>query len=113
MQFQQLRSLESFPAPIQPMSPLPSWAQPKALLNLRNISNDDVSREIGRRTLGGEGGSETRGFRRVPRQLDVRDRILRGFTLAERYDMLITNIYSTHPVFKFSEIYIYKDFNKS
>ena len=27
------------------MSPLPSWAQPKALSNLGNNSNDDISRE--------------------------------------------------------------------
>ena len=27
------------------MCPLPSWAQPKALLNLGNTSNDDISRE--------------------------------------------------------------------
>ena len=44
--FQLYWSLERYPAPIQPMIRLPSWAQPKALTNLGNTGNDDISREI-------------------------------------------------------------------
>ena len=45
MQFKQLQSLESFPAPIHLSSLLPSWAQPKAFTNLGNNIHDDISRE--------------------------------------------------------------------
>ena len=79
MQFQQLRSLERFCAPIQPLSLLPPWAQPKALSNLGNISNDDISRENlvvihseGKEARKLEGFAEFRG------SLDVGDRILEG-----------------------------------
>ena len=67
------------------MCPLPSWAQPKALLNLGNTSNEDISRE--RLVVVHSEGKEARkleGFAEFRVSLDKGERILGGFTLAER-----------------------------
>ena len=55
---------------------------PKALSDLRNIRNDDISRE--KLVVVHSEGKEARKLEvwRVPRNLDVGDRILRDFTLA-------------------------------
>ena len=67
------------------MCSLPSWAQPKALPNLGNIRNDEISRE--RLVVVHSEGKEARkleDFAEFRGSLDKGDRILGGFTLAER-----------------------------
>ena len=76
------------------MCSLPSWAQPKALLNFGNTSNDDISRE--RLVIVHSKGKEARkleGFAEFRGSVDVGDRILQGFTFAEQYDSLRLLIY--------------------
>ena len=67
------------------MCSLPSWAPPKALSNLGNNRNGDISRETlvvvhseGKEARKLEALGEFRG------SLDKGERILGGFTLAER-----------------------------
>ena len=81
------------------MFSLPLWAPPKALSDLGNIRNDDISRE--KLVIGHSEGKEARkleGFGEFRGSLDKGDRILGGFTLTERtirYNLIYS---STNPV---------------
>ena len=67
------------------MCSLPSWAQPKALPNLGNIRNGNISRE--RLVVVHSEGEEARKlevYAEFRGSLDKGNRILGGFTLAEQ-----------------------------
>ena len=67
------------------MCSLPSWVQPKALPDLGNVRNGDISRE--RLVVVHSEGKEARkleDFAEFRGSLDKGDRILGGFMLAEQ-----------------------------
>ena len=63
-----------------------------------------MTTSVGRLVVIHSEGKEARkleGFTEFRGSVDVGDRILQGFTFAERYDSLqLLNIYGTHPDFK-------------